>query len=635
MIHFRVLGPLEVKANGEPIPLGGARQRAVLTALLLDANAVVSAEKLIEDVWGSEAPPSARHTLEVYVSRLRRLLDAATDGARIETRPPGYSLRIPKAALDLERFQELIAAGRQAREEGDRVRAADTLRAALALWRGAALADVQLHSTGAIEAARLDELRLIALEDRVDIELELGRHAALVDELGALVRQHPLRERLRATFMLALYRSGRQADALAAYHQGRRLLRDELGLEPDRALRELAGRIIRQDAALDVAAPTETGIARTDTPGSRARARWRRRSSLVLLALAVLLAAATGTALVLATANDASREHAAGGPPAAGAGPLRVALVLPGGVADVDDFPINPEINEGLQRAEQELGLTPQVFDSGFEPETFRSTLKDVAGERFSLVIAFGVGMDEAVAPVARRFPDTHFVVLDSHTDGTALAGIENVTGVVFSEHEAAYLAGYLAGLTERKRGPRLNDENVISLVGGLPIPPVERYMAGFSAGVEHAFPDVDILDGFSQTWDAQERCATLANEHIAAGADIVFPVAGACGFGALEAALVHNVWGIGVDGDLSYLGPHMLVSVVKRYDRATFLVAKWFAEARLPRGKTIDFNLQANGVGIVGINPAVSPSIRRKLADVAAQIRAGSIVVPSTIRAN
>ena len=233
-MDIRILGPLEVLDDGRALELGGAKQRAVLAVLALNANQAVSVDRIVETLWGERPPASARKTIQVYVSQLRKLLGKA----RIETKGGGYRLRVDSDELDLERFERL-------REAGD-------VEAALALWRGEPLTDLADHGFARAEAARLDELRLSCIEQRLDRELEAGRHAEHVGELAALVHAHPSRERLRGQLMLALYRSGRQAEALEAYRAARATFMDELGLEPSRGLRDLHQRILQQDPALDL-----------------------------------------------------------------------------------------------------------------------------------------------------------------------------------------------------------------------------------------------------------------------------------------------------------------------------------------------------------------------------------------------
>ena len=234
MIEFRILGPLEVIEDGQALDLGAQKQRMLLVALLLEANRVVSSDRLIEALWPERPPETAAKALQVYVSRLRKLIGRD----RLETRAPGYLLRVGPDELDLERCRSLAAEGRP--------------REALALWRGAALADFAYEPFAHAEIARLEELRLGYLEERIDQDLAAGRHTELVGELEALAAQNPLRERLRRQLMLALYRSGRQAEALDAYQTAREALVDELGIEPTRELRQLHQAVLNQDPALDL-----------------------------------------------------------------------------------------------------------------------------------------------------------------------------------------------------------------------------------------------------------------------------------------------------------------------------------------------------------------------------------------------
>jgi predicted ATPase/DNA-binding SARP family transcriptional activator len=235
--------------DGEPIALGGQKRRALLAVLLLDAGRVVSRDRLIDALWGDEPPDTARNTLQVYVSQLRKLLPEGV----LETAPAGYRLVIEPDSVDLFEFIRLSEEGRTALGAGDPARAADTLRAALGLWRGAPLADLSWEPFAQSEIMRLEELRVAALEERIDADLALGRHGQVVAELERLVGDQPMRERFRAQLMLALYRSGRQADALAVYQRARRTFVDELGIEPSESLRRLERAILAHDPSLDVA----------------------------------------------------------------------------------------------------------------------------------------------------------------------------------------------------------------------------------------------------------------------------------------------------------------------------------------------------------------------------------------------
>lgn len=241
-MEFRILGPLEVVDQGGALPLGGMRQRSLLALLLTRANEVVSADRLIDALWDGKPPRTAANALQYHVSQLRKAL--APHGA-IVTREPGYMIRVGPDELDLLRFEALLREGQGAPPE----LAAKRLRDALALWRGPALADLP-HGSLAVEILRLEELRIAALEQRFEADLALGRFSELVGEVQVLVREHPLRERLRAALMQALYGSGRQAEALEVYRETRRLFVDELGIEPSASLRELEQAILRQDPTL-------------------------------------------------------------------------------------------------------------------------------------------------------------------------------------------------------------------------------------------------------------------------------------------------------------------------------------------------------------------------------------------------
>jgi DNA-binding SARP family transcriptional activator len=263
-MEFRVLGALEVREDSDrPIHLGAGKQRAALAILLLHANEVVSTERLIDELWGESPPKAARKASQVYVTHLRKALGSE----RIRTHAPGYVLELAPDELDLHRFERLVQKGRELRASGDPAGAAAALREALGLWKGRPLADFTFEPFAQTEIPRLEELRLEALEERVDAELALGRGSELVAELEALVAEHPYRERLRGQLMLALYRAGRQADALAAYQETRKLLVEKLGVEPSPALQRLEGAILRQEPALETV--LEEPVAATPPPAPR------------------------------------------------------------------------------------------------------------------------------------------------------------------------------------------------------------------------------------------------------------------------------------------------------------------------------------------------------------------------------
>jgi class 3 adenylate cyclase/DNA-binding SARP family transcriptional activator len=249
-MDFRILGPLEVREGEREVRLRGGKQRALLALLLVNANRTLAIDRIVDELWGEDVPDSAQKMVQIYVSKLRKALPGM-----LHTRPPGYALQLEPDALDLDRVERLAAEARSSLDAGRAEQASAGYRAALELWRGPALAEFTSEPFAQAEGARLEELRMHVLEERLEAELLLGRHGDLVGELEALVARQPLRERLRRQQMLALYRSGRQAEALAAYQEARRVLADELGIEPSPVLRELERLILRQDSGLDLPLP--------------------------------------------------------------------------------------------------------------------------------------------------------------------------------------------------------------------------------------------------------------------------------------------------------------------------------------------------------------------------------------------
>ena len=287
-MEFRILGPLEVLAGNTPIEIAGSKRRAVLALLLLHANEVVRTERLVDELWGEQAPRNAPAALHNHVSRLRKALGPQV----LARREWGYVLRADEDAIDLGRFERLVAAAEPlpARER------AAKLTEALKLWRGSALADLANEPGLQTEIARLDELRLTAVERRIDADLEAGRNAELVGEIEVLIASHPLREHLRWQLILALYRAGRQAEALEVYRETRRVLTEELGLEPSPELRELEKAILRQDPAIAAAA--------SPPPPAKPNQRSKRRGALLALLALALVVLGVGAALVLRRRHD-------------------------------------------------------------------------------------------------------------------------------------------------------------------------------------------------------------------------------------------------------------------------------------------------------------------------------------------
>jgi len=371
--------------------------------LLLNAGEAVSTDRLIDALWGEHPPETAGKALQVYVSQLRKTL-----GSRmLVTRPPGYALEIPGDALDVHVFDRLCSEGHDALAAGDAATAGERLREALALWYGTPLADLRYEAFAQPHAARLEEQRLGGLEDRIDADLALGRHGALAGELDELVGEHPLRERLRCQLMLALYRSGRQADALAAFSAARRTLVDELGIEPGRELRELHGAVLRQDEGLD--APRVPAAEEPAPKAARTGARDLRKT---VTALHVALAAGAGidpeaahrvTSRAVDTVSAAVGRH--GG---------LVEAVAGDGVTAVFGLPAVHE-DDALRaaRAAFEIrgALAAQAFDTHLVFRVGVSTGEVLAGSR-----PHPVGEPLTAAPVLARLGSDGGVVVDEKT---------------------------------------------------------------------------------------------------------------------------------------------------------------------------------------------------------------------------
>jgi DNA-binding SARP family transcriptional activator len=310
-VLFGLLGAIEVSVDGTSLPLGGPRQRAVLADLALHVGRAVPTAQLIDDVWGERPPVSATHTLETYVSRIRHLLATSAEAdATVTTRPAAYMLDAAPERVDVWQFRELAARGGAALEAGDASTAVTLVSPALGLWRGPALADVREAAFAPLAAQRLEEERLTALENLMAARLALGQHRELVPELEVLIAGSPYRECFHAQLMLALYRSGRQVEALAAFARARALLADELGVEPGRELRELQRAVLLQAPELEPGdAGARPGRNADRPPGSpvgplvpdagpprRGRARWWWAAAAAVVGLAAAVVLPTGLA---------------------------------------------------------------------------------------------------------------------------------------------------------------------------------------------------------------------------------------------------------------------------------------------------------------------------------------------------
>lgn len=589
------------------LELGGGKQRALLGALLLRAGSTVPDGRLVDDVWGVRPPPSASHGLEAYVSRLRQEL--APHGVSIARAGGGYRLDPGGATLDVRDFEERA-------EEAFSALAADNVREAatrageaLALWRGPVLAGIPIHLDGSSELHQLDELRIRVLESYVDASLALGHHGELVGELRRAVEEHPYREGLVARLMVALYRSGRQAEALEVYERTRRVLGEDLGIQPGLELQQLSGRIVRHDPGLSVDSRSP------DAPPAKPRRSHRERVVPVAVAvvITVLVAAVVGLTWDGAAAGDLSNQ------------PTRVALVLPRApTAGREDTFVTPFVN-GLMHADREYGLdaTTIVVDE-FEPTPARleEVRRELRAGDFDLVLWAGSGLAAwKVLPLVTQVPRTRFVYVDASLEGHRLRDQPNVTALQFADDDAGFLAGYLAGRVTARRNPLDRHEPIVSVIGGFPIPQVRGLVDGFTRGAKQALPGIGVRVAYSGSFTDQSICERMANHQIDRGSTVVFAASGTCGLGALAAAGLRGVWGVGADADRSYLGTHVLVSTVKRYDRAVELAVRWFLQGSLPQGD-VSLGLDDDAVGIAGISPEVAPAARRGVARLAALLR-------------
>jgi basic membrane lipoprotein Med (substrate-binding protein (PBP1-ABC) superfamily)/DNA-binding SARP family transcriptional activator len=602
-IAFRLLGPVQAEAGGRTLPLGGPKQRAVLAVLLLGADEIVPLERLVDSLWGDDPPSSAAHAVETYISRLRAVLEPY--GVELLRSGRGYRLSLGSAVLDSSWCEALLGDAARAAEDGDDTRALDLADRALDLWRGPALVDTPLSLAGRGEVERLEELRLRAHEQRGAALLALGRHHELVGRLRPLVEEHPLRDGFVAPLMIALYRSGRQAEALEAYDEVRRA-HGELGLHPSRELQELSGRIVRQAEQLG------------PPPARERRPRRGVTRRLVGAALAVVGAAAATVALAATVRSDDPQPQLAD----AGA---RVALLLPRAPVAGREDPYVAQVVDGLRRAASRYGVqTETLVGDELHPEAAANgrLVERVRNADFDLVILSTptIGGD-ALVRLTRRLPNTRFVFIDAYLEDSPLAGQANLTAVKFGDEQAGYLAGYLSALVVARATPA-DAKHVISAVGGFRTPQVKALVDGFGRGARAAVPSITVLKGYSRDFVRQAPCEAIASRQIDAGSEIVFAPAGRCGLGALAAAGLRGAYGVAADQDRAYLGSHILASAVKRFDRAVVAAVRWYLEGTLPPGKDVTFALAEDGVALAGIDPRVPESVRRRIAEVEAQLR-------------
>jgi YVTN family beta-propeller protein len=441
-VEFRILGALEVWDGRNPVSIDAPKQRALLGALLLHPNETVSAERLIDELWGERPPATAGKVVQTYVVQLRRTLGRDL----IETRPPGYLLRIDEDALDAARFRTLATEARRLATAGHDERARTLYGEALALWRGPPLADVTFESYGQNELDRLEEERLRVVVERIDCDLALGRHDELVPELDALVKRHPLHERLRAQLMLALYRSGRQGDALAAYQDARHALAEQLGLEPGEPLRQLERQILNHDPALQWALAPAT--ARATARVSRRRRTWT--------------AAVLGAVVVAASAVAVGLSATRGG--------REVPTIVPNSLVKID-----PRSNE-----------VTDVIPVGRFPG------KVVSGDGFVWVVNIE---DETLSRVALRSGSADLVgsLRVKQPAGLTADGGRGVQVGSFAESEVVRVDPETLEVLERTRVPGMTATFLAAGAGSLWItqPP-----PGFRGAVQSSISRISLLTG-------------------------------------------------------------------------------------------------------------------------------------------
>jgi basic membrane protein A len=347
---------------------------------------------------------------------------------------------------------------------------------------------------------------------------------------------------------------------------------------------------------------------------------------LVTLLLAAVAAGCGGDDDDDEATEEPAAEGTTGGDTGAAAEAIRVGLVTD--IGGLNDRGFNSLANQGLEQAADELGVEIRVLESQSDAD-YIPNLSTLAEEGFDLIITNGFLMGEATHQAAEEFPDTSFAIIDFAYGGegceeTNSCELPNLQGLVFKEQEAGYLVGYLAGL--------VTESNTISSVGGLKIPPVDRFIAGFQKGAADANPDITTLNGYSQDFVDQAKCKEVALDQIAEGSDVVFQVAGGCGLGALDAAQEEGIWGIGVDADQAFLGDHVLTSAIKRVDQAVFETIQAVVDGTFEGGGVSPFGLAEEGVGLGETSPNAPADA---VADTEAQIDPivnGEIEIPDTV---
>ena len=341
--------------------------------------------------------------------------------------------------------------------------------------------------------------------------------------------------------------------------------------------------------------------------------------------IAALLAAVAALGLLAAGCGGSDEEGAPATDTTTAAPKLKVGLITD--IGQLNDHGFNELAYKGLKRAERELGIKGRVFESRSAAD-YIPNMSTLARQGYDLVIGVGFAQGDAVATAAKKFPETKFAIVD--VDQASLKGKPaNVEGLLFREQEVGYIVGYLAALSAKRAG-----SDAISAVGGFKEPPVDRYIAGYRAGADAAVPGTKVAYGYSQDWDDQAKCKELALNQIASGSKVVFQVAGGCGLGALSATKEQDVWGIGVDADQSFLGPHVLTSALKGVDASVYLTVKAVLDGTWKGGTNAEFGLDQDGVGLGKVSPKASKDDVAKVLAVEKKIADGEITgIPTTVK--
>jgi basic membrane protein A and related proteins len=356
-------------------------------------------------------------------------------------------------------------------------------------------------------------------------------------------------------------------------------------------------------------------------------------AAFLVVALAVVVAGCGGGG------GSSSSSSSGGGGTSAGTGTtggsatgkkIKVGLVTD--IGGLNDRSFNHLAYVGLQRAQSQLGVEGRVLTSGSNAD-YVPNLSTLARQHYDLIIGVGFLMTDAVNTVAKKFPDAHFAGVDMSI-GDLKSKPSNFAGIKFKEQESGYVAGYLAGLLEKGKVAGAGKANTISSVGGQKIPPVDHYIAGYIAGAKKADPGIKVLNAYSQSFTDQTKCKSIALNQISQGSDIIFQVAGGCGLGALDAAKAKGLWGIGVDADQAYLGPHILTSAIKKVDVGVFDTIKADQDGSFKGGADTFFDIANGGAGIGKISSKVPASIVSQVQKVQEQIKSGAIPnIPDTVK--